>query len=147
MAKKKKETEEVKEKLPTIFDIISYITFNKKKWENLTPYEQGLFNPFMINRFLSMDLSLLVAINELQHYTAKMKPKDIYNLYYHLLPKEKYYLKYISPKKSISDKDLLILQKYFKISLRELEDYYHILMKDEKGRLFFEDLKRQFQYE
>jgi len=148
MPRKKKEDSTPKENKPTIFTVISYLTDNKKSWNELTEEEKKLFNPFMINRFLSMDINLALVVNDLQQYTlGKMNAKDVYNLYYYLLPKQKYFLKYITGKKSVPEADLQILKNYFKISLREIEDYYTILMKDDEGKQFLKDLKRQFQYE
>lgn len=131
----------------TIFDVISYLTYNKRKWNELTTEEQNLFVPYMINRFLSMDLTLCEAVNQLQQYTLNvMSKKDVYMLYYYLLPKQKYYLKYIKSNKEISDKDLQILMEYYNLSRRECEDYYLILTKDDEGMKKFEDIKENFKY-
>lgn len=156
MAKRKKESgEEIgvkevekKEKSPTIFTIIGYLTFDKKPWDRLTDQEKKQFNPYMINRFLSMDLDLCYAVNEFQRLTlGKMEHKDIYNFYFHLIPNQRYYLKYVTGKKIASDEDIKILQNYFGISMREVEDYYNILMKDKQGQNFLKKIKHQFQYE
>ena len=151
MGRKKKiedEDNDKKEKKTSLFDIISYLTDKKKPWSELSIEEQKLFNVYMINRFLSMDLYLCEAINQLQQYTLNcMDKKDVYNLYFYLLPKQRFYLKYIKSKNEIPEKDLDLLMKYYKLSRRECEDYYFILNKDGEGRKKIEQIRDNFAYE
>jgi hypothetical protein len=145
---KEKLEKEKKEPKTSLFDIISYLTNKKKPWKELTIDEQKTFNPYMINRFLSMDLYLCDAINQLQKYTINsMDKKDVYTLYFYLLPKQSFYLKYIKSKNEIPEKDLEILVKYYKLSRRECEDYYLILNKDSEGKQRLEQIKENFAYE
>lgn len=146
--KKVDDVNKVKEKKSTLFDLIAYITYKKKPWEELTIEEQKLFNVFMINRFLSMDLYLCEAINQLQQYTLNcMNKKDVYKLYFHLLPTQRFDLRYIKSKNEIPQKDLDLLKKYFKLSSRECEDYWLIFNKDEEGKKELENIKDNFVYE
>jgi len=149
--KKKKdvvEDSEPKKKKPTLFDVIGYLTHNKKKWNDLTIEEQKVFNPYMVNRFLSMDLYLIEALNDLQKYTLNcLEKQDVYNLFYHLLPDDKLYLKYIKPQIEIPERELELLVRYFKVSERECEDYWVILNKSDEGKEFIKKLISSYQYE
>lgn len=146
--KKTKTDDKPKEKKVGIFDIISYLTYDKKPWDKLTVEEKKMFEPYMINRFLSMDLFLVEAINELQKYTlSAMDKKDVYTLYYNLLPSQKFYLKYVKPNIEIPDSDLKLLCKYYNISIREAEDYYLILNKDDIGREKLQWIKDSYIYD
>lgn len=149
-AKKTKEPKEAidtGEKKSSIFDFISFLTDKKKPWSELTTEEQKLFNPYMINRFLSMDLFLLEAVNELQKYTVgSMEKQDVYSLYYHFLPKQRFFLKYIKSQKEAPEKEINMLIKYFNVSRRECEEYYQILSNNEKGQELLTEIKRNFQY-
>lgn len=147
--KKKLEGEDiVKEKKTSLFDMISFITDQKKPWDSLSDEEQKLFNPYMMNRFLSMDMFLIEAINELQKYTVGvMNKKDVYNLFLHYIPKQKYYLKYLRPVIDIPAEDLKYISLYYNVSEREAEDYYFILIKDEVGKEHLESIKNSYHYD
>lgn len=132
---------------PTLFTIIDYLTIKKKSWEQLTLEEKKLFNPFMINRFLSMDLKWIELLNALQRYSLRMDKKECYIILFNLLPKQKFYLKYIKIQNEISDKDLFYLSKEYPISRQELEEYYIILTASEEGRAYLKKLKASYAYE
>ena len=86
----------------TIFDFIKNLTIEKVPWDSYTESEKKEFNIYMINRWLSMDpdYNLIEIINELQHLTiGLLEPKEVYKLYYYLLPKQQYWLKFIKGKK------------------------------------------------
>lgn len=132
----------------TIFDLISFLTDKKKKWDELSPAARKMYSPFMVNRFLSMDLYLVDAINQIQTITlSSMDKGDIWNLYYHLLPKQKFYLKYVKPANEVPEKDILALKKYFGVSKRECEDYWLILNKSSKGLQRLTEIKNNYIYE
>ena len=153
MAKSKKKKlekeipEEPKEKKPGIFDLISYLTDQKKPWDQLTLEEQKLFNPYMINRFFSMELGLIEAINDLQKYTLIIDKKEVYNLYLALLPQQRFYLKYIKATKEIPERDVNILIRHFSVSRSEAEEYYLTLTKTEEGEETLDEIKQNYVFE
>jgi hypothetical protein len=121
-------------KAKTIFEHLSGIKENKVSWESLSEMDKKSFSPFIINRWLSMNVELLELINELQMYTiGQLSPKEVYKLYLDVLPKRKTFDKYIKGKSEAKwDKNLInYLCLYFKLSSREVEDYLEILSKDE----------------
>jgi hypothetical protein len=131
MAKKKTENT-VKAK--GIFDHLSGIKEKKVAWESLSEMDKKSFSPFIINRFLSMNLELLPIINILQKYTVgTLKEREVYKLYYDFLPKEKTFDKYIKGKSEVKYNTELIqyLSMWYGVSRREVEDYLEILPKDE----------------
>jgi len=116
----------------TLFDWLNQILLHKKNWEDFEEHEKKTFNTFMINRFLSMSSDFVDAVNICQEYTFQMKDKDVYNLYKHLFPKQKKFLRYIKGKKEKNSKKLLkFLSVHFGVSQREVVDYIEILDKDE----------------
>ena len=114
----------------TLFDWLNQILLHKKRWEDFDESEQKTFNTFMINRFLSMSSDFVDAVNICQVHTYQMKNKDVYNLYKHLFPKQKKFLRYIKGKKDKFPKKLLsFLSNHFEVSQREVAEYLEILNK------------------
>lgn len=152
MAKKVKEPKAPKpEKIPTAapFDFVRWLTSEKKKWEDLSPQDQKAFNPFIVNRFLSMDLLLIEAINQLQQWTLGMDKDKLWRLYYELLPKERVGGKYIksTPIEGLSERDLDILKTYFSTNEENAIDNFKTLNLTNEGKEKFEQIKRNYTYE
>ena len=81
----------------TLFDWFKELTGKKRDWDSFTDKEKESFNPYMVNRFLSMHQPFIELINYVQTipYTDK---KKYYTVYCGLLPKQNVWLKYIKPK-------------------------------------------------
>ena len=121
-------------KAKSIFEHLSGIKEKKTSWESLTDMDKKSFSPFIINRWLSMNLDLLPIINILQKYTiGLLSPKEVYKLYLDFLPKKKTFDKYVKGKKEGKyNKELLqYLSKWYGVSYREVQDYLEILPKQE----------------
>tara|TARA_R110001583_G_scaffold85098_7_gene223167 strand:+ start:275 stop:715 length:441 start_codon:yes stop_codon:yes gene_type:complete len=121
-------------KAKTIFQHLSGIKEKKQSWESLTEMDKKSFSPFIINRWLSMNLDLLPIVNELQKYTiGTLSARDVYKLYLDFLPKKKTFDKYVKGKKSSKyNKDMLVyLSQWYGVSQSEVKDYLEILSKDE----------------
>lgn len=72
------------------FDFIKDLTEKKTAWEDLPEHDRKAFNPFMMAMFFGMNPDLIEFVNDLQKYTiGQMKPREVYKLYLHLLPKMK----------------------------------------------------------
>lgn len=86
-------------KAKSIFELLNCIFEKKTRWEDLSEMDQKQFSPYMINRFISMDPSYIETVNYLQQYTlTAMRPREVYKLYLDLLPKKKFWSKYIKSK-------------------------------------------------
>jgi hypothetical protein len=117
----------------TIFDHLAGITFKKTKWEDLTELDQKSFSPYLINRWLSMSPQLIEIVDMFQHYTiGPLSKEHVYKLYYDILPKGKFFTKYIKGKKSDKyNKELIsFLAKHYQVSKSESEEYISLLSKD-----------------
>jgi hypothetical protein len=92
-------------KAKSIFDFLNCLFEHKTKWEDLSESDKKSFSPYMINRFISMHHDFVGVVNYLQQYTISgMQPKEVYKLYLDLLPRQKFFAKYIKSKKEESDK-------------------------------------------
>ena len=49
----------------SIFDHMSNLTDKKKPWHSISEADQKSFTPFIINRWLSMNMDFIEVINEL----------------------------------------------------------------------------------
>jgi len=118
----------------TLFDHIAGITHKKVKWEDLDELDQKSFTPYLINRWLSMSPDLIEIVNMFQHYTiGPLMKEHVYKLYYEILPKGKYFSKYIKGKKSDKyNKELIsFFAVHYQISKREAEEYISLMKEDE----------------
>jgi hypothetical protein len=81
----------------TLFDWLKELTGKKRDWDSFTDKEKESFNPYMVNRFLSMNEPFIELVNYVQTipYTDK---KKYYTVYCQLLPKQNVWLKYIKSK-------------------------------------------------
>tara|TARA_R100000030_G_scaffold100893_2_gene95184 strand:+ start:170 stop:622 length:453 start_codon:yes stop_codon:yes gene_type:complete len=128
----KKSTDTVKAK--TIFQHLSGIKEKKESWESLSEMDKKSFTPFIINRWLSMNMGLLPIINVLQKYTiGLLSARDVYKVYLDFLPKQKTFDKYIKGNKAgkYNKECLEYLSQWYGVSQREVMDYLEILSKDD----------------
>jgi hypothetical protein len=130
MAKKSENTVKAK----TIFQHLSGIKEKKESWTSLSDMDKKSFSPFIINRWLSMNLDLLPIVNILQKYTIGfLSARDVYKVYLDFLPKKKTFDKYIKGSKSSKyNKECLeYLSQWYGVSQREVTDYLEILSNDD----------------
>lgn len=96
---------EAKLKTKGIFDFLNCLFVTKTKWNDLSELDKKAFSPYMINRFISMHPDYISIVNYLQQYTISgMNPREVYKLYLDLLPKQKFFAKYIKSKNDDSEK-------------------------------------------
>ena len=118
----------------TIIDWMNQVLVHKKHWDSFTEDEQKKFSPFIINRWLSMDIEFIEIVNYFQEYSVgTLNPREVYKWYCDVLPKGKRFNKYIKGKKHKKyDKKLVeILSNHFQCSKRIILDYLTLIDKDE----------------
>lgn len=121
-------------KAKSIFDHLSGIKEKKVAWESLSEMDKKSFSPFIINRWLSMNMDLLPIVNILQKYTiGLLSSRDVYKVYLDFLPKQKTFDKYIKGKsEGKHNKELLkYLSMWYGVSERECIEYLELLPKEE----------------
>ena len=126
-----------------IFEILKFLTHQKKPWEKLTKDEQKM-GSFMINKWLSMHPDLLPIVNYLQRYTVgQLSDEIVYKLYYDLLPETKLFFRYVKGKKAdkYNTELLKIVAKHLETSTAEAEGYLDILFQKKDKKYLTEFLK------
>jgi len=122
----------------TLFEHLKAITSeqNPNYWDTLDESDRKSWSNFMIHRFLSMNPEWVDFLSEIQPYTQTLEPKQLYLALIGLIPKGKYYLKYIKGKKDNKYESWLIdlIKQDFQCSLKEAEDYCEILYSTREGR-------------
>lgn len=118
-------------KINSLWEWIDEITYHKTPITSIDKESWKYFDPYMINRFISMDEYYLVIVNDFQ--TIPFENKEHYYLIYkNLLPKRKRFFKYIKPKKNNFNPELItLLNMYFNCSTRETIQSLQILSKQE----------------
>ena len=113
----------------TIFDWLNQISYDKRSWSSFNNEDRESFNPYMINRFISMKENYIDFVNTIQKYS--IDKEILYNFYCKIVPKKKTFFRYIKPKKNKFNSELItILSKHFKVSKREIKDSYHLIGKN-----------------
>jgi len=69
-------------KAKSLFDHLSGITDKKVSWDSLSEVDRKSFSPYMVNRFLSMNMDFIELVNEFQKYTiGELSNREVYKLY------------------------------------------------------------------
>lgn len=113
----------------TLFDWLKELTGKKRDWDSFSDKEKESFNPYMVNRFLSMHQPFIELVNYVQTvpYTDK---KKYYKVYCNLLPKQNVWLKYIKPKMKQPNKKLLeTIASLYEVSTKQAASWVSILDK------------------
>ena len=115
------------------FDHIKNLHTKKRRWEDFNDEEKKSFNVFIINKALSMNPNYLGIVNMVQNFTGLnqiLSQKEVFNIYFKLLPNKFRFYKWIKGTKNKKDKEKAeYLAMHFKVSTREAYDYLKILYK------------------
>ena len=113
------------------FDHIKNLHTKKRRWEDFNDEEKKSFNVFIINKGLSMNPDYLGIVNMVQNFTGLnqiLSQKEVFNIYFNLLPTKFRFYKWIKGEKTKKDKEKAeYLATHFKVSIREAYDYLQIL--------------------
>ena len=113
------------------FDHIKNLHTKKRRWEDFNDEEKKSFNVFIINKVLSMNPNYLGIVNMVQNFTGLnqiISPKEVFNIYFNLLPNNFRFYKWIKGEKTKKDKEKAeYLAMHFKVSTREAYDYLQLL--------------------
>ncbi len=122
----------------TIIDWMNQLLVHKKSWEEHSETDRKKFSPFILNRWLSMDIDFIEIVNYFQKYSiGQLKPKEVYKWYCDVLPKGKRYNKYIKGKKAKKyDPELIdIMCEYFQCSKTETKENLSFISKEEVNQI------------
>lgn len=117
---------------PSLFDYLTNICVDKV---GITEDDKG-YQPYMINRFISMTNIYLPMVNDINMYQVPITAH--YEYYASKLPKRKLYAKYIKKTKTDKKSEDVIerLCKYYEIGLKEAKLYLTILSDEQINDIY-----------
>ena len=113
-----------------LFEYLGGITEKKIPFNEKDDAMVKGYNPFIVNRFVSMCESFLMLVNEINKYPELTK-KTHYNFYLSSLPKRKQYFKYIKKAKDLSEEEIKYVADYFDVTPREARSHIQVLSEDD----------------
>lgn len=125
----------------TIFDHLKNLTVYKK---DLNINDMSSYDPYMINRFVSMKHIFLPFVEIINRY-SNLKKKVHYDYYKSILPKRNIYFQYIKKGKEYNKTEKEFVAKYFQVGMKDAEEYINILTKsqiDEIINKYSSDIKK-----
>jgi len=114
----------------SIIDILKAATIDKIDLDFRDEGVQKSYDQYMVNRWLSMDESL-IFLAEMLTTTHNLTNEQHFDMIKSALPQEKFYIRYMKREKDLTEKDKRYIAHYFEISLREAEDYIRQMDEDE----------------
>jgi hypothetical protein len=121
-----------------LFDHLNAITSEQDPnyFKNLSEEDLKSWSNFMINRFLSMKPEWVEMIATLLPLTQTLQPEQMYKLYINVIPKGKYYLKYIKGKSDEKYEEFFVdlIKKDYLCSEKQAFEYIEVLYSTREGR-------------
>ena len=129
---------DAEEKKCGLYDMILIAESIKTPWEELSEEQQKMWNPFMVNRFISSKMEYVPIIALVEKY--KLTPKDHYTFICNLVDgHRKHYFDFKAYKKEKKDEENELLVwaccKEYEIGAREARMYIQNMREDVKESL------------
>ena len=107
----------------SLFDLISHLSeTHTDRWDEF----QGVYSPFMVNRFLAMNDYTIGFVEMMNKYN--LSPKEQYHFYLNVIPNKKRYFKYIKDK---TDDSIESISKYYNVTIQRAKEYSKLLSNEE----------------
>jgi len=108
-----------------IFDYLKALTENNEDLDFDNEEVRKGYQPYMINRFISMCEVFVPVVDEINKYDI---PKNVhFKYFFSLMPKRKQFFNYIKKKKDFSIQEKQIIANYFEVGIADAERYIQIL--------------------
>ena len=108
-----------------LFDYLKSLTERKEDLDFDDDEVRKGYQPFLINRFISMSEVFIPLVNEINKFEV---PKNVhFKYFFSTIPKRKQFFKYIKKKKDLSLVEKKLIAKYFEVGLNEAEKYIQLL--------------------
>jgi len=112
-----------------LFDYLTAMTVKKEDLDFDNEEVRKGYQPYMINRFVSMSEVFIHIVNEVNRYDL---PKSAHYAYFSsFLPKRKQFFKYIKKKKDFTLIEKKVIANYFEVGIKDAERFIQILEEEQ----------------
>jgi len=111
-----------------LFDYLKAITEKKTPFDPKDDDMVKGYNPFIINRFVSMCEAFVMLVNEINKHPELTKQTH-YNFLLSALPQRKQYFKYLKKEKDLTEDEVNYVADYFNVTAREARTHIQVLDK------------------
>jgi len=127
-----------KKEIKTIFEWLNEITLHKTPIDKISEESWNVWNSWLVNKYLSMDIRYIELANYIQTIPYDNK-QQIYQIYREMIPKQKTFLKYVKSRTKKQPATLVeYIAKHFECSLGEAEEYIDILRENGTRRVLYD---------
>lgn len=93
-----------------------------------------------------MNQDFIELIADLQPLIQELKPEYLYKVLIEVIPKGKYYFKYIKGKNEDKYEKWVVslVSKYYEVSMDEATEYVHILYQSKEGKVHLKGLLESY---
>ena len=117
----------------TLFDFIAGMMQNKTEFDFSNPEVSSAYEPYVINRWLSMCDVFLPFVADLN---KRELSKDVhYNFLKNILPPRKVYLKYIKRNRELDYTQRTMLARHFNTNLKNVEPMISLISEEELNKI------------
>ena len=131
-----------------LFDHLNAITSEQDPnyFDKLSEEDLKSWSNFMVNRFLSMKSEWVELIATLLPLSQTLQPKEMYKLYISVIPKGKYFLKYIKGKGEDKYEQFIVdlLKKEYDCSENQAIEYLEVLYSTREGREYMKYVSEKY---
>ena len=131
-----------------LFDHLNAITSeqNPNYFDKLSEEDLKSWSNFMVNRFLSMKPEWVELIATLLPLSQTLSPKEMYKLYINVIPKGKYFLKYVKGKSEDKYEQFIVdlLKKEYDCSENQAIEYLEVLYSSREGREYLKYVSEKY---
>jgi len=104
-----------------IFDILDALTINKSDLDFNDAEVKKIYNQFLVNKFLSMSEFLVPYVEQA---SVMIMSDEMHFIYLRsILPKRKFYYKFIKPSNKINEDNKYYISDYFEIGTRDIDGF------------------------
>jgi len=113
-----------------LFETLKGLTEDKIPFDPKNNTQVKDYNPFIINRFISMCEAFILLVNEINKY-PELSKETHYNFFLSSLPKRKQYFKYIKKDKDLTEEEVKYVANYFNVTTREAKSHIQVLSEED----------------
>jgi len=131
-----------------LFDHLNAITSeqNPNYFDKLSEEDLKSWSNFMVNLYLSLKPEWVELIGTLLPLSQTLSPKEMYKLYINVIPKGKYFLKYVKGKSEDKYEQFIVdlLKKEYDCSENQAIEYLEVLYSSREGREYLKYVSEKY---